>query len=280
MSQPNNFRRCHATLDQDSSLIAIVEMKRSSWLVAGIVPGISRHHCSMVLIPSLEEEDAKRSNRERESLVGERTRIVNRMKSLLARLGIRDFKPTLRKAPEHLATLRAAEGMRLPPNTLALRRDKARLRFVMDQITEIEQARLDRIARGPEEGMHAMVRVLAGVKGIGVETADMLVHEIFSRPPRDRRAVARYAGLTGSRDESGGRRREKGLVSQWFRFRAENARGTRKTMIVALARNLLIALWRLTRTGELPEGVVSASLGMSTNVLHRTQKRTRPAIAA
>ena len=106
-----------------------------------------------------------------------------------------------------------------------------------------------------------MVRVLAGVKGIGVETADMLVHEIFSRPLRDRRAVARYAGLTGSPDESGGRRREKGLakagnarvrrgmvqiawrflvfqkdsaLSQWFRFRTENARGTRKTMIVAL----------------------------------------------
>src|ERR1700732_50193 len=103
------------------------------------------NHCSMVQIPSLEEEDAKRPNRERESLVGERTRIVNRMKSLLARLGIRDFKPALRKAPEHLATLRTAEAMQLPPNTLAeLRRDMARLRFVMDQITEIEQARLDR----------------------------------------------------------------------------------------------------------------------------------------
>src|SRR3984893_1586340 len=241
------------------------------------------NHCNMVPIPSLEEEDAKRPNRERESLVGERTRIVNRMKSHLARLGIRDFKPTLRKAPEHLATLRTAEGMQLPPNTLAeLRRDMARLRFVMDQITEIEQARLDRIAQRPEEGMHAMVRVLSGVKGIGVETADMLVHEIFSRPLRDRRAVARYAGLTGSPDESGGRRREKGLakagnarvrrgmvqiawrflvfqkdsaLSQWFRFRTENARGTRKTMIVALARKLLIGLWRFTRTGELPEGV-------------------------
>jgi transposase len=91
------------------------------------------NHCSMVPIPSLEEEDAKRPNRERESLVGERTRIVNRMKSLLARLGIRDFKPTLRKAPEHLATLRTAEGVQLPPNTLAeLRRDMARLRFVME----------------------------------------------------------------------------------------------------------------------------------------------------
>src|SRR5262249_24078161 len=145
----------------------------------------------------------------RESLVGERTRIVNRMKSLLARLGIRDFKPMLRKAPEHLATLRTTEGVQLPPNTLAeLRRDMARLRFVMEQITEIEQARLDRIAQGPEKGMHAMVRV----KGIGVETADMLVHEIFFCPLQDRRAVARYAGLTGSPDERGSRRREMGLA--------------------------------------------------------------------
>ncbi|MGH6846784.1 MAG: transposase [Methylocella sp.] len=98
-----------------------------------------------------------------------------------------------------------------------------------------------------------MVRVLAGVKGIGVETADMLVHEIFSRPLRDRRAVARYAVLTGSPDESGGRRRENGLakagnarvrrgmvqiawrflvfqkdsaLSQWFRFRTENGAKT------------------------------------------------------
>jgi transposase len=182
----------------------------------------------MVPIPSLEEEDAKRPNRERESLVGERTRIVNRMKSLLARLGIRDFKPTLRKAPEHLATLRTAEGMQVPPNTLAeLRRDMAHLRFVIDQITEIEQARLDRIVQRPEEGIHTMVRVLAGVKGIGVETADMLVHEIFSRLLRDRRAVARYAGLTGSPDESGGRRREKGLA------KAGNARVRRGMVQIA-----------------------------------------------
>jgi transposase len=137
----------------------------------------------MVPIPSLEEEDAKRPNRERESLVGERTRIVNRMKSLLARLGIRDFKPTLRKAPEHLATLCTAEGMQVPPNTLAeLRRDMAHLRFVMDQITEIEQARLDRIVQRPEVGMHTMVRVLAGVKGIGVETAENArARDLFAR---------------------------------------------------------------------------------------------------
>ena len=240
----------------------------------------------MAAIPTLEEEDAKRPNRERESLVGERTRIVNRMKGALARLGIRGFKPTLRKAPERLEALRTPEGAPLPPNTLAeLRRDMARLRLVREQIKEIEAARLERLAAGsPRTGPHAMVRLLARVVGVGVETADMLVHEVLSRDLRDRRAVARYAGLTGSPDESGARRREKGLakagnarvrrgmiqlawrfllfqkdsaLARWYRARTADARGgTRKTMIVALARKLLIALWRLVTTGEVPEGVV------------------------
>jgi len=122
------------------------------------------------------------------------------------------------------------------------------------------------------------------VIGVGVETADMLVHEILSRRLRDRRAIARHAGLTGAPDESGRRRREKGLaragnarvrygmillawrflqyqkdsaLAQWFRARTADGRGgTRKTMVVALARKLLIALWRLVSTGEPPKGVV------------------------
>ena len=78
----------------------------------------------MARVPTIAEEDAKRPNRERECLVGERTRIVNRIKSTLARLGIRNFKPTLRKAAERLATVHTPEGMPLPPNTLAeLQRD-------------------------------------------------------------------------------------------------------------------------------------------------------------
>jgi transposase len=132
---------------------------------------------------------------------------VNRMKSTLARLGLRGFKPTLRKAAERLDSRRTAEGVPLPPNTLAeLRRDMARLCFVMDQIREIEAARLTRLEQHPELASHAMVRLLARVIGIGTETADMLVHEILSRNLRDRKAVARYAGLTGSPDESGARR--------------------------------------------------------------------------
>jgi transposase len=119
---------------------------------------------------------------------------------------------------------------------------------------------------------------------VGIETADMLVNEILSRHLRDCKAVARYAGLTGSPDESGRKRREKGLaragnarvrrgmiqlawrflmfqkdsaLAQWYRERTANGRGdTRKTMIVALARKLLIALWRMVTSGEVPEGVL------------------------
>ena len=189
----------------------------------------------------------------------------------------------MRKAPERLAVLCTPEGVFLPPNTLAeLRRDMARLRFVIDQIKDIEEARLALLEQATEKGPNAMVRMLARVIGVGVETADMLVHEILSQNLRDRKAVARYAGLTGSPDESGSRRRQKGLakagnarvrrgmiqlawrflmfqkesaLAQWYRARTENARSIRKTMIVALARKLLICLWRFVTTGEVPAGV-------------------------
>ena len=241
-------------------------------------------HCHMAAIPTLAEEDAKRPNRERERLVGERTRIVNRMKSCLVRFGVRNFKPTLRKAPERLETLQTPEGVPLPPNTLLeLRRDMARLRFVMDQIKQVEEARAQRLEQAPQEKSHAMVRLLARVIGVGIETADMLVHEVLARNLRDRRAVARYAGLTGAPDESGSKRREKGLakagnarvrrgmiqlawrflifqkdsaLARWYQTRTASVGKKRKTMIVALARKLLIALWRLVTTGEVPAGVV------------------------
>lgn len=106
----------------------------------------------MAAIPTLAEEDAKRPNREREQLVRERTRLVNRMKSCLVRLGIRNFKPTLRRAAGRLAMLRTPEGTPLPPNTLLeLRRDMARMRFVMEQIKELEEERVRRLEQAPQE---------------------------------------------------------------------------------------------------------------------------------
>ena len=187
-----------------------------------------RDYCSMAAIPTLEEEDAKRPSRERENLVGERTRIGNRIKATLARLGIRGFKPTLRTAAARLVALRSPEGAPLPPNTLAaLRREMARLRLLAEQIREIEAARCERLRQHPDEGTHPMVRLLAQIVGVGVETADMLVQEVLSRNLRDRRAVARYGGLTGTSDESGARRREKGLA------RAGNARVRRGMLQLA-----------------------------------------------
>jgi len=381
MQKCNDLSRSLTPLDPDGTLIAVIELSLSSWLIAGIVPGLGRQplkklavdesallkllhrwrdeaakaghrikrvavafeagrdgfwlarwlsardieahvihassvavsrehrraktdrldtellkrsflgwlrgerdHCKMVAIPTTKDEDAKRPNREHESLVGEQSRIVNRMKATLIRLGIRGFNPKLKKAAERLDGLRTPEGEPIPPNTLAeLRRDMVRRRLIRDQIRQIEDARLARLKQAPDNGPHAMVRLLARVIGVGVETADMLVQEVLSRSMRDRRAVARYAGLTGSPDESGRKRREKGLarsgnarvrrgmiqlawrflmfqkdssLAQWFRARTESARGTRKTMIVALARKLLIALWRLVREGVVPDGVV------------------------
>jgi len=144
--------------------------------------------------------------------------------------------------------------------------------------------RLQRLTKAPQEGTHPMVLMLAKIMGIGIETADMLVHEVLTRNLRDQRALGRYGGLTGAPDESGSKRREKGLaragnarvrhgmvqlawrwllfqkesaLAQWFRERTASARGDiRKTMIVALARKLLIALWRYVQAGELPAGVV------------------------
>ena len=381
MQTPNDLSQSRIVLKQNSTLIAVIEMSLSSWLVAGIVPGVERQplkklavdesallkllnrwreeaekagrkieriavafeagrdgfwlarwlrargieahvihassvavsrehrraktdrldtellkraflgwlrgerdHCKMVAIPTTKDEDAKRPNRERDSLIGERSRIINRMKSALVRLGIRGFNPKLKRAAARLDDLRTPEGEPIPPNTQAeLRRDMERRRLVSDHIRQIEEARLERIEQAPSSGPHAMVRLLARVMGVGIETADMLVHEVLSRNMRDRRALARYAGLTGSPDESGRKRREKGLarsgnarvrrgmiqlawrfllhqkdsaLTKWFRSRTENARGTRKPMIVALARKLLIALWRLVREGVVPDGVV------------------------
>jgi transposase len=381
MQNLNDFSRSRIALKPDGTLIAVIEMSLSSWLVAGIAPGVERQplkklavdesallkllhrwreeaekagrrieriavafeagrdgfwlarwlmarsieahvihaasvavsrehrraktdrldtellkraflgwlrgerdHCKMVAIPSIKNEDAKRPNRERENLVSEQSRIINRMKATLIRLGIRGFNPKLKRAAGRLDDLRTPEDEPIPPNTLAeLRRDMERRRLVRDQIRQIEETRLQRLDHAPDDGPHAMVRLLARVIGVGIETADMLVHEVLSRNMRDRRAVARYAGLTGSPDESGRKRREKGLarsgngrvrrgmiqlawrfllhqkdsaLAQWFRVRTENGRGTRKRMIVALARKLLIALWQLVRQGVVPDGVV------------------------
>jgi transposase len=217
-----------------------------------------RGHCTVAIVPTMEEEDAKRPHREREGLVHEQTRVVNRMKSALIQFGVRNFNPKLRKARVKLETVRTPEGKSLPPNTIAaLRRDMERLKIIKEQIKAIEQARLQQFEQKPEALANRMVYLLVRIYGLGWETADLLVHELLSRTLRDRKAVARYAGLTGSPDESGSKRREKGLsrsgnarvrkimiqlawrmvkfqpdsaLVQWFKQRTENAKGSRKPM--------------------------------------------------
>jgi transposase len=242
-------------------------------------------HCRMVEIQPLEQEDAKRPTREHDSLVREQTRLVNRMKSTLVYLGITNFNIKLIKAGQKLAGLRTPNGEPIPPNTLAeLYRGLERLAVIKKQIKAIEQAREQRLKEKPRQGTNPLVLMLAQVLGLGLETADLLVHEVLTRNLRDHRAVGRYGGMTGSPDESGKSRREQGLskagnwrvrhsslqlawrwlkfqkgsaLAQWYRERTADGRGdTRKTMIVALARKILIALWRYVMTGELPAGVV------------------------
>src|SRR5262245_37221606 len=179
------------------------------------------------------------------------------MKSALARLGIRGFKPHLRRAPERLACLRTAEGTGLPANIIEELRDMARLALVREQISSIEKTRAERLERAPDTGPHAMVRLLSRVIGIGIETADMLVREILSRKLRDRRALARYAGLTGSPDERGLKSQEKGLA------KAGNARVRRGLIQLAwrflmLQKDSALARWYRTRT-EGPKKRITAS---------------------
>ena len=225
-STPTSFTprvwRCRASIGEQRPTASNSELLKRAFL--GWLRG-ERDHCKMVAIPTAKDEDAKRPNRERESLVGEQNRIINRMKAALIRLGIRGFNPKLKKAAGRLKDLRTPEGEPIPPNTLAeLRRDMERRRLVSTQIRQIEEARLERLEQAPSDGPHAMVCLLARVIGVGTETADMLVQEVLSRNMRDRRAVARYAGLTGSPDESGRKCREKGLA------RSGNAR-VRRGMI-------------------------------------------------
>jgi transposase len=241
-----------------------------------------RGHCSMAIVPTVDDEDAKFPHRDRESLVKLRTSTVNRMKSILIQFGVRNFNPVLRKAPEKLDSVRTPEGIPVPPNAIAaLRRHMERFRVIKEQMKMIERTRLQRLQRDPAEKFNAMVFLLVRIIGLGLETAEQLVHEILSRNLRDRKAVARYAGLTGSPDESGSKRREKGLsrcgngrvrniliqlswrllrfqpesnLVLWFKKRTANAQRSRKPMIVAFARKLMIALWRYVNTGLVPEG--------------------------
>jgi transposase len=241
--------------------------------------------CSMVPIPSEVEEDGRRPLRERQDLITERLAITNKIDGVLATLGVGGYRPLRRDRRERLEALRRPGGGPLPAHAKArLARLLDRLELVLEQIGVLEEAR-DAVVAGeavPGGEAEGLVRRLVGLKGIGPELATLLAWEAFVRPFRDRRALAAYAGLTGTPFDSGDKRREQGIgkagnrrlraalvelawlwlryqpdsaLAAWFRSRTGSAGGRmRKVMIVALARKLLVALWRFCRHGVLPEG--------------------------
>ena len=248
--------------------------------------------CRMVAIPSPEEEDLRRPSRERAELVTERTRLVNRIRALLTLHGLGDVNPGTPATRRKLTQLRTAEGDPLPRNACAeLERLFDRLELVKKHIKTIE-ADYPRQHTGDigivgerdlADQARRLFQQLVTITGIGGTTAATLVAEVFVRTFADRRALARFVGLTGTPDESGSRRRDRGLMKagsarvrhvmiqlawrmlyhqpnaalvHWYRDRVAKANsGGRKTFIVALARKLLIALWRFVQTGEVPAGM-------------------------
>jgi len=243
--------------------------------------------CAMVRVPSEEEEDARRPGRERHKLTRERVSIENQIQSLLWLHGIYGFRARLKKAKEKLEALRMRSGASLPRETMAqLRRLMIRQRLLGEQLAEIDAAREAELAAAakapdPERGQR-MIRLLVAICGVGLETATQLVREVLCRPFRDRRAVAAFVGLTGTPFQSGGMEREQGVskngdkrvrglmmqlawrwlkfqsdsaLSRWYVERVGDAKGRiRKIMAVALARKLLVALWRYVQDGVIPEG--------------------------
>jgi len=242
--------------------------------------------CSMVPIPEEAEEDGRRPTRERQDLVTERRALANRIDGLLATLGISGYKPLRRDRRARLEELRTPEGTALPANAIArIGRILDRLELVMTQIVELEEARNTVVTKAAAEGeAEKMIRALARLKAIGPELATLLVWEAYIRSFPNRKALGSYAGMTGTPFQSGGMDREQGIskagnrrlraalvelawmwlryqpdsaLSKWFLARVGDAGGRmRKVMIVALARKLLVALWRYCRLGVLPDGAV------------------------
>jgi len=243
-----------------------------------------RAACHMVQVPSVEREDARRTHRERQRLIAERVQHVNRIKGLLATQGIYDYRPLRRDRWERLEEVRTGDGRELPPCLRReIEREFRRLELVLEQIAASETERDATIeAPAAEDVDAAKVAQLSKLGGIGPELATVLVREALYRPFTNRKEVAAYAGLTPSPYASGDKHRDQGIskagnpllrkamvelawlwlryqpdsaLARWFTERVGSVRGRiRKIMAVALARTLLVALWRYLTTGLLPEG--------------------------
>jgi transposase len=240
---------------------------------------------SVVCVPSVAEEDDRRLNRERGRLINERIQHVNRIKGLLAIHGIYDYQPLRRDRIQRLQQLHTADGRTLPPRLEAeILRELQRLEIVIGMIKTIEAER-DAIASAnteTERGSVKKIQHLAKIKSIGPEFATTLVGEVFYRSFDNRKQLASYVGLTPAHFQSGAMSRDQGIskagnakartvmielawlwlrhqpdsdLSVWFRDRVGKLKGRiRRITIVAVARKLLITLWRYLETGLVPKG--------------------------
>lgn len=238
--------------------------------------------CSVVHPPTPEQEDARRVTRERDRLIGERTAHTNRIKGLLHGQGIRDVHPRRKGFLEELTQLRTGDGRAVPSNLMAeITREHARLAKVCEQIAEIEGQMKAARAAAPDSRV-GQVNHLISLKSLGPIGGETLVNEVFWRDFQNRRQVGAYFGLAGTPFDSGQSSREQGIsksgnarartlavelswlwlryqpdsaLSLWFKERVGTQKGrVKRIAIVALARKLMVALWRFLTTGLLPEG--------------------------
>jgi transposase len=242
--------------------------------------------CAMVKAPTPHEEDRRRISRERETLTAERVQHVNRIKGLLFAQGIGDYEPLHRNRRERLEELITGDGRPLPECLKAqISRELDRLELVIEQVKAVEAERDALLAQAQASpGVPAPAALLLALKGIGPEAAATLWSEGLFRTFNNRKQVAAYAGLAPTPWQSGAVHRDQGVskagnprlrtimiqiawlwlrhqpqsaLTLWFRERIQRKGGRLgKTMIVALARKLLVALWKYATAGVLIEGAV------------------------
>jgi transposase len=251
-----------------------------------------RHICSVVRVPAIEEEDARRSNRERQRLVRERTGHINRIKGLLFAQGIRGIDPKLRRTRINFRALITAEGNPLPERlSRELEREYQRLELVQKQLRAVEEERDKADAQDP--AVEHKRELLCALQGVGNAGAAILAREVFARSFANRRQLGSYLGLTPSAYDSGSTTRCQGIskagnswarrilielawlwrkyqpdspLSRWYAQRTTGqSPRIRRIMLVAMARKLAISLWRYVETGLVPDGTVIAR-----TTLHRT----------
>ena len=242
--------------------------------------------CRVVNVPTVDEEDAKRPHREREHLVQERIRVENRIEALLATQGI-SKRPSLRSWERDIDGMRTGDGRPLPPCLKAeLNRLRRRLTMTLELIREVEGERQQDLDTKKDAGSQT-VKTLCRLRGIGDNFAAVLTREVFYRTFENRRQIASYLGLAPTPFQSGGIDRDRHInragngrarktliqlawlwlryqpdsgLSKWFRERVGALEGrTRRIAIVAMARKLLIAIWRFATLGVVPAGAVIAA---------------------